>query len=245
MYIISKHKDYYDGVVGTMGVDKTIVYDREILEFEKNEIPKLFNEKTSFWKDRKKPSFTNIGYHSIKKEYRKKYDDNAFFIVGFCGKLYVGWKLYKEIQHPDIITANKLITTITYDFELIKTLLEPHSFHVNLEDSYNYTKTFNALDIFRELKVPIFIYDNDFNRTSIGRYYNRTNPKFTLNANLAEYEFYKVFNSFQAFQEVSMFMGGVLGRGEKEIVEVGDKYKIAQHGFDKWSFRKMPENGKN
>ena len=39
-----------------------------------------------------------------------------------------------------------------------------------------------------------------------------------------------------------MFLGGVLGNKEKEIVEVADKYKIAQHGFDKWSFRKEPKN---
>ena len=28
MYIIAKNKDYYDGVAGTMGIDKTIVYER-------------------------------------------------------------------------------------------------------------------------------------------------------------------------------------------------------------------------
>jgi hypothetical protein len=48
-------------------------------------------------------------------------------------------------------------------------------------------------------------------------------------------------DSFTAFQEISMFLGGVLGAGEKNIVEVEDKYKITQHGFNKWSFRKEPE----
>jgi hypothetical protein len=38
-----------------------------------------------------------------------------------------------------------------------------------------------------------------------------------------------------------MFMGGVLGAGEKEITEVADKYKITQHGFNKFSFRKDKE----
>jgi len=38
-----------------------------------------------------------------------------------------------------------------------------------------------------------------------------------------------------------MFMGGVLGSPEKEIVQIEDKYKITQHGFDKWSFRKEPK----
>ena len=34
MYIIAKKKDYYDGVVGTMGIDKTIVYNRETKIFD-------------------------------------------------------------------------------------------------------------------------------------------------------------------------------------------------------------------
>ena len=42
MYIISKKKDYYDGVAGTTGIDKTIVYDRQIVELEKDEIPNEF-----------------------------------------------------------------------------------------------------------------------------------------------------------------------------------------------------------
>ena len=62
-----------------------------------------------------------------------------------------------------------------------------------------------------------------------------------LNPHYNDYEFYKVFDSFTAFQEIQMFMGGVLGSGEKEIVEVADKYKIGQHGFDKWSFRREPD----
>ena len=57
-------------------------------------------------------------------------------------------------------------------------------------------------------------------------------------------EFYKVIDAFTAFQEISMFIGGVLGIGEKEIVEIEDKYKIGQHGFDKWSFRKEPSKKK-
>ncbi len=37
MYIIAKNKDYYDGVVGSVGMDKTIVYERVIDEIESNE----------------------------------------------------------------------------------------------------------------------------------------------------------------------------------------------------------------
>ena len=43
MYIIAKNKDYYDGVVGSVGMDKTIVYERVIDEITDNaKIPKQF-----------------------------------------------------------------------------------------------------------------------------------------------------------------------------------------------------------
>jgi hypothetical protein len=130
----------------------------------------------------------------------------------------------------------------------MKTILEPKSWHNNLADNINYVLSYNALPIFRELKVPVFIYDGDFGRTEFDKKRSISNsfkPKFIINPLLKDYEFYKVFDTFQAFQEVQMFLSGVLGRGEKEIVEVQDKYKITQHGFDyKWSFRKKPEINK-
>ena len=91
--------------------------------------------------------------------------------------------------------------------------------------------------MFRELNTPVFIYDSERRKP-------RTSDALTIDPILKDYEFYKVVDAFQAFQEISMFIGGVLGRGEKEIIVVEDKYKIAQHGFDKWSFRKEPETKK-
>jgi hypothetical protein len=245
MYIIAKKKDYYDGVAGTTGIDKTIVYDRETLEFEKDDIPTMFERKRGYWSTRKADTpFHKIGYHSIRKEFRGVFcDEYAYFIIGFCGKLYVGWKLYRaNNEYPYEVT-----TEITYDFDFMKTFLEQKTWQGNLEDSVNYVKTYDALQMFRDLKSPIFVYDSDFGRLYFDKkrsIYNSHKSKFFINSLLKDYEFYKIFDSFQAFQEVSMFMGGVLGRGEKEIVEVADKYKIAQHGFDKWSFRKEPENKK-
>jgi len=69
----------------------------------------------------------------------------------------------------------------------------------------------------------------------------RNNRKFFINPVLKDYEFYKIFDSYQAFQEIQMFISGVLGSKEKDIIMIEDKYKIASHGFDKWSFRKEPE----
>lgn len=242
MYIISKYKDFFDGVVGTVGVDKSIVYERETIDVDLDKAPDFFKRKNEYYGFSRNNTFDKISYFSVKKEHRSLFDEHAFFIVGFCGKLYIGWKLYTI----DVSKFNQNVDTkITYDNEYIKTILEPKSYNGTLVDNINYVLNYDALPIFRELNSPIFVYDSDYKRTYINKdrlSYNHFNPRFFINPLLKEYEFYKVFDSFQAFQEVSMFMGGVLGKGEKDIVEVADKYKIGQHGFDKWSFRKEPEN---
>jgi len=237
MYIISKRKDYYDGVVGTMGIDKTIVYDRETTMFDDDvEFPKEFRYNRPY-DHRYKNRFINLSHHSINTK-QQQYTAYSAFIVGFCGKLYIGWKLYRE-EYQSIVT--NVVTEITYDYELIKKLVNQKSWVGNLDDDFEYIKTYNSIHIFRDLKSPIFIYDADYKRTIIGKYTYRQKPVFIVNPNLSDYEFYTVMDSFTAFQEVQMFMGGVLGSGEKEIAEVEDKYKISQHGFDKYSFRKDPE----
>ena len=149
-------------------------------------------------------------------------------------------KLYKEINEEN----HEISTVITYDNEYMLKILEEKSWHGNIQDSINYILTYDALPLFRTFKAPVFVYDGDYGRITFDKRrsgYNNHKPKFFLNPLLKDYEFYKMFDTFQAFQEVSMFMGGVLGAGEKEITVVADKYKIAQHGFNKFSFRKDKE----
>jgi len=235
MLIIAKksEKDYYDGVVGTMGIDKTLVYNRQIIEIDKNHIPIFFNNGKRSWLMSSKGNLSN---YSIKKECRE-YQSYSHFIIGFCGRLYVGWKLYKQIESR---FSTELSTNIIYDFDYMLSILNSSSWHGNLGENYDRMVNHNAIQLFRDYKTPVFVYDSDYGRTSIGRGTGNGCEKFIINPILSQYHFYKVFDSFQAFQEISMFIGGVLGRGEKEIIEVEDKYKIEQHGFDKWSFRKEP-----
>lgn len=241
MLIISKRKDFYDGVAGTTGIDKTIVYEREIIEVENDDLPKVF-QKYSPWKNRNPSPFIKLSGINVKRDLRISgvYEHAAPFIIGFCGKLYVGWKLYTKGEKKPY-GNDELITTITYDNDNIKNIVDQLSWHGKLDDNLNYILTYDALPLFRELNTPVFVYDSDYGRFLVEKNY-RNNPKFFINPLLKEYHFFKVFDSFQAFQEIQMFISGVLGNKEKEIVQVEDKYKIAQHGFDKWSFRKEPEN---
>lgn len=56
---------------------------------------------------------------------------------------------------------------------------------------------------------------------------------------LKDYHFYAVLDAWQAYQELDMFLGN-LAAPENRTVNISDKDRIAQHGFDKWSFRKPP-----
>lgn len=245
MYIISKQKDYYDGVVGSMGIDKTIVYEREFVEIKDyKDFPNEFRRNQP-WRRGGENHFLNLGHYPTVKE--SKYLVADSFIVGFCGKLYLGWKFHWEEQEMQDYGGYSPVvkTKIIYGFENAKEHLKNERWSGNLVDDVNYVLSYDPMDIFRKYSTPIFIYDDNYNRLRILEYWGKHGgSRFLINPMLKKYEFYKVFDAFTAFQELQMFISGVLGTGEKEIIEVEDKYKIAQHGFDKWSFRKEPQREK-
>jgi hypothetical protein len=60
------------------------------------------------------------------------------------------------------------------------------------------------------------------------------------NCPLKHYEFFKVLAPYDMYQELEMYVSGVLGQQAKEVISIPDKYRIPQHGFDDYSFRKPP-----
>lgn len=235
MLIISKHKDYYDGVVGTTGIDKTIVYNRKVIEFDKHNIPKPF--KNEFGGYINKNLFHSLYHFNLNEKYNKIYEDIFYFIVGFCGKLYIGFKLYKKLSTYQL-GGDKYDVKIIYDFNEIKKYITTKRYRESIDDIYYNIINYDASDVFREYNAPIFVYDTNDSDEPL----HHKGDTLIINPTLKTYEFYKVFDTFQTFQEIQMYISGVLGTSEKEIIEVEDKYKIIQHGFDKWSFRKEPEN---
>lgn len=245
MYIISKHKDYYDGVSQTMGIDKTIVFERhqKTLEDSKN-FPKPFNNERRRWYDI--GPFYELSRFNIDKKHKKKYSDVSPFIIGFCGKLYIGWKFIKKCENGE----KNINFDIIYDLNIVKKYIEEKTFFNNIDNVIGEILSYDPINVFREINAPYFVFDSEIDVKTIMNGNNNTvrlnigKKKFTINPILKEYEFYKVFDSYTAFQEIQMFITGVLGNKEKEIIEIEDKYKIKQHGFNKWSFRKPPSEKK-
>lgn len=69
--------------------------------------------------------------------------------------------------------------------------------------------------------------------------YGKQEGWFLNTDGLKSIDFVKALDPFTAFQELSMFVGGVMARPDRPIVEITDnKVVAAKHGFDEWSFRK-------
>jgi hypothetical protein len=67
-------------------------------------------------------------------------------------------------------------------------------------------------------------------------------PVLEICPSLKALEFFRCLNPWQVFQELSMFVGN-LATPEPPMVAISEKEKVAKHGFDEWSFRKMPKKG--
>ena len=221
MRILSKIKDYYDGCVGVTGIDSNITYARHTTSI-KEDIPteiidcanRVF-ESGMWWKD-------------------KVYQNIQFFLIGFCGKLHIGWKVTKYSENG----FNTLEPTITFDRKKVQKILglldDPSDKYSNYwganrwNEALKKVDNFENVEIFQKLNVPVFVYDND-------RY--QSQGKLVLNPILKDYKFAPVIEPFTAFQEISMFMTGPLKAGEVDTVEISDKDRQNAHGYDKWSFR--------
>ena len=101
-----------------------------------------------------------------------------------------------------------------------------------LNDNFISTKS-ELTKCFFKYKTPCFLI--------IGDGYGKCSKKrLVINPELKKWQFYKLFDSYSAFQEISLFLGNDLARERQGKVPTGDDVTLAvSKGFDKWSFRKM------
>lgn len=233
MNIISKYKDYYDSVVGQTGIDKTIVFERHIQELTFSVRAKGIK---SWWSPARFPSYEP----SIDKIGSKHFE---LFVVGFCGKIYIGAKVTSTVAHPYRLYETEKLVTYVYGIEKIKSSIcnymrddryFQHRKDPNMEHIESFVNKKDVLELFYAYKTPQFVL------------YNRGEDNLKINGSLKDVQFYKVFDPYQALQEIEMYVTGVLGANNKPMIEISDEHKIVGHGFDpKYSFRKEPENKNN
>ena len=227
MRIISKFHDYYD-CIQRLGQDQTVVYLREEKELEFDWcFPKLL-----YWL---------TGYNDLV----------SVKIIGFCGKIYPLIELKTAIDMP-IIRCWSLAHIDSFMQENLSgralscyrdSKWYRETFHYRKRKSFSQFFDQCRMEqnkyeyLFRENHSPLFI----ASRTDYKR-----KGKIIFNTTLKDVEFYSIIDNYTAFQEISMYLGGVLGshgghktkyKGKPMSMEVSDKDLVSAKGFDKHSFR--------
>lgn len=227
MRIISKHKDYYDGVQ-IYGFDPALTYIR--------------TESEHYIK--------SLGtYPKICKTYTaKEFYVLENFLIGFAGKIYpvIQIRTFNDkFYFYNIEDLKKFITTHQLE------LLIKNSKWQNLEQEYQgicnffdgklnmYAfwrgENYNFTDIYKELftkfESPIFVVDNHHNC-------NSSEIMVTTNVLLKEYQFQKVMTPFETYQNLYMYLANK-ANPEPHMIEISDNKKSEKAGFDNMSFKQV------
>lgn len=222
MRIISPFKDYYDSVQGLNAgregapyVRKEAVAGKEVVRKFGQELIPVFNRQ-------------GRGYNALCYP----------FCVLFCGRLYRGVRVdvtggYEHIGESPCWFNTLGLTGYLRRFEM----------ELKVENRYRWravkAETFLDNNGSRqhwqwaiESRTIVLVADmkNVFDEKSYVRY----------DCPLKPYQFYKQFDPYQAYQEIAMFVDGVLPGKDNAMARISDKDRVAQHGFDKWSFRRLP-----
>lgn len=140
-------------------------------------------------------------------------------IVGFCGKIY---PVYTDHFRLNVRSSNPLPTYEVHCSYSAETLQK---------DNWGVRRFFEShRTCSRELSERLFAKHPVFVASDRGLVYNEC---------LRNYQFYKVFDPFSAYEAISAFLNNI-ARPMKPIPKIDDKLLAEAHGFDKWSFRKEP-----
>lgn len=244
MKIYSKFKDYYD-IALQYGEQSDVVFERKMEH--------VAVKKTSDKKLTPLEAVANEVFQKLKNAapYNFYIDKKFIFspmMVVFCGKLYPGVHVRNHTQN----TPTPIDDGCFFDYQSLQSHLEKFGCDTSeiKEEGFRwYGKQFKEKN-----KNPIETFfnksgDDIFSSqliehkivTAVVTYsYNSQGEHFTINLPLNEVQFFRKFDAWQAYQELSMYIGGVIAPESKPMTVIADKYKVIEHGFDNMSFRKAP-----
>jgi hypothetical protein len=233
MRIISDFKDYYDSV-RVYGFDPALIYKRSIESFSVSDLDLQLDSKIAQY------------VKNIPKNYNFKP-----VLLCFCGKAYVYWRYARgfgedknlNLEYGTFMTAPKVD-----EFILNRFGKGEYKKYCGIDNDYQYDY-FNkdAVDEFADKHECIEIGDKLFHTMQTPVFLLAPfRPEFNVlhwavlkNPMLKDLDFQKKFDAFLAYQEISMYFGGVLARKDEIPIRVGGDEVIAQQkGFDDKSFKK-------
>lgn len=231
MLLISKFHDYYDSALAG-GVDKTIVYRRNTKEIERPDwmkatvwFPELVGR--SRWSGNY-VDYTKDFSAKMKSGLIRKYELKVF-IIGFCGKAYKGVRLSKDSDYSSEYQPTYHYTSASIELEMQRLGIKYRDKDVNCFD-------FTPKECIQMVDAK-YVSFSSFGEYSFGEYRYGTNYLATINPILKEFKFYRAVDTYTAFQEIAMYISGVIGTGENNTITISDKDMRDAKGFDDWSFK--------
>lgn len=242
MKIYSKFKDYYD-IALKYGEQSDIVFNRQTQDVSVNKFP-----------EKKLTALESVAIDVFKKlqeisRYNfyidKKFTFSPMMVV-FCGKLYPGVHVRNLTQN----TIAPVYDGCFYDIDGLQAHIGKFGCHISdiKEEGFKWygrqLKEKNRIENFFSFSgdesLASKLIEQKIITAVATHYYNSRGEHFTINLPLSEVDFFRKFDPWQAHQELSMYIGGVLAPESKPMVVIEDKYKVIEHGFDQMSFRKPP-----
>ena len=235
MKIISKFKDFYDSTSHKY-LDKQVIYKRVSVKIpikRDNDLPEVYSTFVST---------SNRSYYFHAE------------VLGFCGTLYPVVTI-SESSSEDNVTNPRKEDVSFYDAADLEKYVRENNIPMDMKAEFRpgryyfaghqlgrYTYFLNSKDkleklykVFLKHETPVFILRKDRNSND---YFLFTNPM------LKNYSFFKIMDQFSVHQEIYRYITSILPQPERPMVKISDEDKIHKHGFDNWSFRKLPSKKK-
>jgi hypothetical protein len=234
MRIIGGH-DYYDSALA-YGVDKTIVFVRNKKEdLEASEV-KFFRPPSYFdlW-DRK----SRYGWH--KRGSYSNRNNNHFNVTAIT--IVVAGKRYGVVRIDNVTDSMEIKRSWIHNFETFVEWAQTNYFEFSswrpskqkIRNHFEYQASKDEINWLIENRITILTCESDQIWAEDKMFWRVDRD------NLKDFQFAKVVDPYTMFQEISMWVSGVLPRDGNPMVTItDDKIKAHKHGFDKWSFRKPP-----
>jgi hypothetical protein len=240
MRIISKFHDYYDAAQAD-GFDRSLVFLREAAQYPNcqrhGDTPAPLKAFARFAQQHS-PGCISLDRRGPGKNIRVEVD---FGLILFAGKLYP----FARVEYRSFYGGRTEAPLTCYSRDELVAALAPYDYDLDERDKRTAkgralwgadpvtTATFFALSGSEQLREEALA-----QRLAVASW-ERDGDLGKINPTLAEFQLYRHLHAWQAFQELSMFWGN-LAAPDRVPVTIADKDRIAQHGFDKWSFRRMP-----
>ncbi|EGR2227507.1 hypothetical protein QX249_12815 [Vibrio parahaemolyticus] len=264
MKIISKHKDYFDSALSYGGhEDNSLIFKRKS-EDVRVTVTEIFGDRCP---PLEMSGHSSMRW--LRSGYRDKGVSGLFDfgIIIFCAKAYpyaqlkvenaVRWgvKPHQKQEVEQILMQNAVkvglfdhrltFYTLESAMKLIQSLAKYFCFNESQVDEFEVlfddfcknfggSRYFDGDSVHRKFGVPYMMVPVTYYGIS-----NREPVDVVLNPILKEFQFAKVVEPCLAFQEIEMYLSGVMGAGDKPMIEISDEDKRDAKGFDDWSFKKM------